>query len=481
MPDLNPKPGGAHVPYDVLEHVAEFADQASLAALCRVSHEVSSLASPRLYHDLSAHFGANRAARAVAFLELVARDQSRGARVLSLSIEGELPHNALRTFVVALRLMPMLRHLYCRNLEDVLRLDVTCLDALRSLTRLESFALFTPYETSSAPTRILDAIRPLKRLHIDRNDTSTAAYFPPLQRLLLRSSDTLVSLSIVNSKFDLAIFLTETGSGVIWPNLTYLTVHDISSRFPAQSFPNLEQLHICDTNDRTIDPVEQALCNTSPVLFPKLTRLSTVAVGGKLNVVEKRNIRHLAATVSQHRFGFNLLMPLFSLPALRSLQWAWSLWSSASVLQPLPEILQQCTNLRYLGIDTREDPHECVSAVVDALNSVRRKELLPLLHYVSVRTANAAQASKKLDTLQSMITPLFVGFAGLRCFQLCMAEGVEVWRRLDSTSDGNGPDEPIIARDANFRLSMTFDEVVAHVELECTEQSLSSPAFVPLP
>ncbi|KZV83859.1 hypothetical protein EXIGLDRAFT_303791 [Exidia glandulosa HHB12029] len=211
------------VPYDVLEHVAEFADQASLAALCRVSHEVSSLATRQLYRYVDLTTRSDQAT--LAFLELIAHKQSLGKLVVSLSI-GPLRY-AMRqaayptAFVVALRQMPMLRHLDSHDIELV---GGSVTEVLRGLTRLESchFAYFDGPAPSAAD--VFDCLPPLKRLHMDRHRIVRFAVAPRLdlrlvELLLLRSADTLVSLAILNGNFDLGGFLADTGPGAVWPHL----------------------------------------------------------------------------------------------------------------------------------------------------------------------------------------------------------------------------------------------------------------------
>ncbi|KZV80615.1 hypothetical protein EXIGLDRAFT_756151 [Exidia glandulosa HHB12029] len=127
------------VPYDGLEHVAVFADQASLLALCHVSHEVSSMATRQLYRYVV--FTHRNGHAAVNFLELITRNQSLGKLVVSLTIQvaSHLSPASYRIFVDALRLMRMLRqnrHLDITNIEVV---GNGCTDVLRGLKRLESF------------------------------------------------------------------------------------------------------------------------------------------------------------------------------------------------------------------------------------------------------------------------------------------------------------------------------------------------------
>ncbi|KZV91969.1 hypothetical protein EXIGLDRAFT_769469 [Exidia glandulosa HHB12029] len=213
---------------------------------------VAALAKSILYRYVV--FAPSRVQAAVTFLELIARNQSLGLLLVSLSIQGELPTTDLGrlSFIAALRLMPRLRHLYFHDLELFALLEKQFIDAVGGLKLLESVTLATKCELPEHLLRgVFDILPPLKHLHIDwQMDRPAKTRTPPLENLLLRSADTLVSLTILSRSFDLGGFLDDSRPGTFWPHLKELVVYKISDRFPAYSFPNLEQLHIRDSSSR---------------------------------------------------------------------------------------------------------------------------------------------------------------------------------------------------------------------------------------
>lgn len=341
------------LPFDILAHVLYYARTStpSMVALCLVSRDAYALAFRRLYHTVE--FSLGQWKPLPLFFDSIQSNAELGRYVVSLSIHSPLvTPSACSPFVAALRNMSNLRHLFCITLDYVIRCDITILDVLRGLTRLESIQFDVSGSTSHIVhvANLLSAMKSVvlhKSRHFITFPLDPGYRVEALDKLLLRSADRLTSLALTGvTPYGVEEFL-HANPTTMWPHLAELAVHTLTLHHHTRAFPNLRRLRILNGSDETV----RALLE--PSSFPQLDQLDICTAGMVPDDFRTRAVAHLYITLKATRMtrGFLPFMTLFSWADMRSLQLSWTGQNTPDiVLRPLRDILRHCTSLRYLGI-----------------------------------------------------------------------------------------------------------------------------------
>lgn len=192
------------LPYDCLEHVTQYASnsQATLAALVVVSRDMNHLAIPYLYRRVYVKDGNRRCA---AFLSNVIDNGALARRVESFTLDATLNSSVLGPLISALAMMRNLQHLNIHDLGEVVRHDVSVLNVIQTLRSLCSIRLYISFTPPFL--RLLDRLPAMQGIHVEFSGHSESDHhIPQLERLLLRSQDTLTHLVILGN-YDLGRFL----------------------------------------------------------------------------------------------------------------------------------------------------------------------------------------------------------------------------------------------------------------------------------
>lgn len=343
---LSPQTPVSTLPYDILAHIVFHSQipRATLLTLCHVSRDLHTLASGQLYRVV--RIGWNELARTELFLRPVSTNAGLGQRVVSLSLATRLPDSALPAFIMALRSMLKLQHLFYVGLSRAVQLEPSIVTTIAQLSLLRSIRLRPAVRSfDDNMHKILDCLPPIERLSLEPD----LARMPALERLLLRSRATLESL-LIWGPYDLDGFLAdEEAEGAVWTRTWELEVFCVNSPSSAKAFVNVHRLCIAL-------PAAGVLQEASS--FPNVDQLTVCATSLPATSVDqaKRHIRHLTVTVTQnsgHIDAGSLLafMGVFSAARLRSL--ALDLYIEGPdhllSLETLTAMLRQCTSLRYLG------------------------------------------------------------------------------------------------------------------------------------
>ncbi|KZV91857.1 hypothetical protein EXIGLDRAFT_86172 [Exidia glandulosa HHB12029] len=393
------------LPYDCLEHITHYASnsQPTLAALSIVSRDLNHLVVHYLYRRVCLKDGDQRCGSS---LSSVLNNDTLARRVESLDLDSSLSASVLGPLASALSAMRNLRHIYVRDLNAVVRHDVTVLSVIQTLTNLRSIRILA--SSSSASRRLLDRLPAMQSITVDLAGNS-ARRIPELEQLLLRSRETLTSLAI-SGDYDLSGFLNQesvddASHRYVWKHVKQLSLH-APPRSPAliRAFPNATWLSI-DPGLTDFDFDDKAIV-TQRLGLSWWREMRDDDFRYRLPRVLRRciHLRHLDITLHQE-----VLVPAVRPPAIR---WRHNIHNS-------PQL----------------------NSVFMALNDVKWDgKTLQDLRYVSVsavkRKPDDYAFSVELNGSDVEVGSLFAAFPRLRAVVLALMETPSLWRRRARTSAG---------------------------------------------